>query len=137
MDDGYFKTDTSKSLFVYPIDHDGIDESGVPVGFDQIVVFFTDQEFFDYYREVYCHDVLWCGFDEYYRVERVLFLVDGREFPVTDAFGGNVGDLFVDSGLFGYWFVHVNAYRLSGGGCRGNLGRFGRAEFYRGCRSGD
>ena len=81
--------------------------------------------------------MLWCRFDVHYRVECVVFLVDCGQFPDFHAFGGDVGYLFTNIGLFGDRFVHVNAYGLSSGCRYRNAGRFGGIEFYWGCRSGD
>ena len=76
MDDGNFETDIEESLLVHSFDHDGTDESGISIGICKVVVFFADQEFFDYTRQVSRHDVLWCCIDVYYRVECAFFLVD-------------------------------------------------------------
>ena len=137
MDDGNFETDIEESLLVHSFDHDGTDESGISIGICKVVVFFADQEFFDYTRQVSRHDVLWCCIDVYYRVECAFFLVDCGKLSNIYALSSYVGYLSADIGLFCDRFIHVNAYSLSSRCCHWNAGRFGGIEFYWGCRSGD
>ena len=135
MDDGNFETNIEESLLVHTFDHDGTDESGIPVRISEVVVFFADQEFFDYTRQVSRYDVLRCGFNVYYRVECAFFLVDRGEFPNIHVAGRYVGYLFADIGLFCDRSVYVDAHGLPSGGSYRNSGRFGSVEFYRRCWS--